>query len=96
MVKRHGPPKRWYERHDFAQDRLVAPWHRTWWLSVWWQYVAGPFFRALVWDGCWEVKEGYYYTAGRWRFGELPRGSDVQRELPGWSGFWRYVSGRWG
>lgn len=89
MVKPHGPPKRWYERHDYAIDRLVAPWHWTWWWRAWWD-VAGPCFRTLIWLGLWDLREGHYYAEGHWTWGTSVYGGQI-REI---YGFWQYVSGR--
>jgi len=65
-------PRKWYQRYDCVCDRVLSPYDEAYWTQVWWQYVAGPVYRALVLSGLWVLREGDLYVNGVWVFDATP------------------------
>lgn len=82
-------PRRQVDRYAY-----VTWLHPDWWRALKWDLL-GPTFRALIWLGLWDLREGDYYVNGWWCWG-TSRAGDLERYWhPGWRGFWKSVTGEW-
>jgi len=62
---RSAPAWWWLPLLSMHQNKFLTWRDGEWWWQAWWLFVAGPVFRALMWCGVWEVREGRLYTQGR-------------------------------